>query len=335
MKKLLAALVIALAAVLVIAAVPTFAATLPPDSDPEILSMKVYRNLRETGDWLVVIYANIPYATPPDDPVTEVYLWQLIDTDGATVLGSTVGFAYVSSGYGYNVYSLYFSADASLEWQPDPPYTLTLKGNPLAGFADPPLYNYTITNEDYTLFSLPDDVRTELAADVLAIADDLHEKWGLTDTSLVNEDETGRTLSIYGQSFFRGAIYGIQALAPALFPLAVRDITLEDRAWDEAYSAALEEQYHATWVDSARAAGAALFGTGFDMVSLIILLVGFAGVVIANICLTGDHWNGLVDGMFLMVIAAKISLYPLGYLGLINGMCYIYIGARLWGFARG
>lgn len=335
MKRLQIGILLLIGVALLLSATPAYAVTPPPDSDPIVNSKKVYRNLLEDGDRLFVIYANIPYAEPPDEPVTETFVWELIGTDGETVLGSTVGYAYVNSGYGYNVYSLYFPAADALEWQPDPPYTVRLQGNPTAGFADLPVYNYTVTDGDYTLFSLPDDVRTELAIDILVIAGDLDVQWGLEGTSLITEDETGQVLSIFGQSFFRGAIYSIQALAPALFPLAVTNIDLEDREWDEAYAGELAEQYSGTWVETAREAGAALFGTDFDLLTLIILLTACIGVVVANIYLTNDHWNGLIDAAFIMVITAKLGFYGLGYLALIAAMCIIYIGARLWGFAKG
>jgi len=335
MKRLQIGILLAIGVVLLLSATPAYAVTPPPDSDPIVNSKKVYRNLREDGDRLFVIYSNIPYADPPGDPITETFIWELIDTDGVTVLGSTVGYAYVNSGYGYNVCSLYFPAADALAWTPDPPYTVRLKGNPMAGFADLPVYNYTVTDEDYTLFSLPDDVRTELAANIVVIAMDLDVQWGLGDTSLITADETGVTLSIFGQSFFRGAIYGIQALAPALFPLGITNIALEDREWDEAYAGELEEQYSGTWVETARTAGAGLFGVDFDLLTLIILLVAFIGVVVANIYLTNDHWNGLIDAAFIMIVAAKLGFYGLGYLGLIAAICIIYIGARVWGFARG
>lgn len=335
MKRLQIGILLMVGAALLLSTTPAYTATPPPDSDPIIISKKVYRNLREDGDRLSVIYANIPYADLPDDPVTETFIWELIDTDGVTVLGSTIGYVYVNSGYGYNVYSLYFPAADELEWSPDTPYTIRLKSNPMAGFADPLVYNYTVTDEDYTLFSLPADVRTELAIDILVIAEDLDIQWGLETTSLITEDETGQTLSIFGQSFFRGAIYGIQALAPALFPLAITTIDLEDREWDEAYARELEEQYSGTWIETARAGGAALFSVDYDLLTLIILLAAFIGVVVANIYLTNDHWNGLIDAVFIMIVAAKLGFYGLGYLALIAAIAIIYTGARLWGFAKG
>ena len=81
-------------------------ATAPPDNTPVVITKKCYRNLLEAADFLVIIEANIPYAVPPSDPFSQTYLWELIDTDGVTVLGSTVGWPYVDSGYNYQCFSM-------------------------------------------------------------------------------------------------------------------------------------------------------------------------------------------------------------------------------------
>lgn len=306
------------------------AATALPDSTPQIIFKKCYRNILETADFLIVWESNIPYAAPPSDPVTETFIWELIGSDGTTVLGSTVGWPYQDDGYNYQCCSMYFDAAAAIAWDPTPGYTLRLKGNPIA-FTTPPEYNYTVNSGDYSASVLTADVQAELALDVLLVAADLDLQWGLA-TSLIADDETGQTLSYFGQAYFRGAIYGIQALAPALFPLAVTTIDLADRTWADTYVATLEGQYAGTWVATAKLAGATLFGTTDDLLSVILLLVMIAGVFVGNIMLTNDHWNGAVDVAFMLVIAAKLSFYGLGYLGLIAALSIIYLGMRIFKF---
>lgn len=312
--------------------VPVLAAD-PPDSDPTIESIKVYRNLIETGDRLFIIYTNTPYASIPDTTFSNTFIWQLIDTDGSTVLGSTVGYSYVNSGYGYQVYSMYFAAAESLTWNPVTNYTLRLIGNPTE-FDDPPIYNYPVSSSYYTSLSVQADVRAELAADILTIADELDVIWGFS-TSLITDDDIGRILSTFGQAYFRGCIYSLQAMAPDLFPLAVQNITNVDREWTTTYETDLEEQYTGTWIESAKAAGAALFGTDYDLLSIIILFALVIGVIFADIYLTNDHWNGLMDAAVVMVICAKLGLYALGYLALVEALCIIWIGIKLWQWIRG
>lgn len=334
MKHILSKVLLAVIAVLMLVAVTpamqVSAATALPDSTPQVISKKCYRNLLKMADFLIVYEANIPYATPPTDPVTRTFIWELIDSDGVTVLGSTVGWPYVDDGYNYQCYSMYFPAVAGLVWDPVVSYTLRLSGNPIA-FDTPPIYNYTVTSGDYSPTIIPADVRAELALDVLLIAADLDLQFGLP-TSLIADDETGQTLSTFGQAYFRGAIYGIQALAPELFPLAVAIIELTDRIWTETYVTNLEDQYTGTWVATAKAAGGTLFGTTDDLLSVIIMFGMVIGVFIGNIMLTSDHWNAATDVALILIITAKLSFYGLGYLGLIAALAIIYLGMRLFKF---
>jgi len=94
---------------LILVATPAYADTPDPDSTPTLVKADWYRNLLEPDDRLLIWEANIPYAIPPTTLVTETFYWELIDTDNVTVLGTTTGYAYHDNGYGYNVYSMYFS----------------------------------------------------------------------------------------------------------------------------------------------------------------------------------------------------------------------------------
>jgi len=327
--QLMMACLIVVVALATVPAMPVLAAALPDDT-PSIISKKCYRNLLEAADFLVVIEANIPYAVPPTDPVTEVFLWDFIDTDGVTVLGSTVGWPYVDSGYNYQCFSMYFSAAEGLIWDPTPSYNLRLSGNPLA-FVTPPIYNYSITSSDYSTLIVSSEVQAELTLDILIMAADLDIRWGLP-TSLRTDDETGVTLSTFGQAYFRGAIYGIQNLAPQLFPLTVTTIDLTDRTWTDSYVTTLENQWVGTWVQTAKAAGGTLFAVAYDLLSIILLLGCIIGVFIGNTMVTNNHWNAAIDVAFVMVVTAKLGFYGLGFLGLVAALSVIYLGMRLFKF---
>jgi hypothetical protein len=324
---------LSLLAALFLTANVVFALTALPDSTPTVISKKFYRDLLETGDRLIVVYANIPYATPPDDPVTSTFVWELWNTDNVTYYGSTVGYAFVASGYNHNVYSMYFPAADAVPWTPASSHILRGRGNPIQ-FATPPVYDFLVTTSEYTALAGSSNVSAELASDILVIAAALDSEWGLTD-SLISDDETGQTLSTLGQAFFRGAIYGIQSLAPSLFPLAVNDITITDRTWTDTYATSLNTQYAGTWVDTAKTAGGLLFGVDYDLLSLMMLLIMCVGVLAANIMVSNDQWVGLVDVAFVLVIAARMGLIGLGYVGLMAAIAWIYVSLRLFGIVRG
>ncbi len=329
MKRLVA---LGLVAVLALATTLGAFAIALPDSTPAVLSMKIYGGLLESGDQLAMVYFQNPYASVPTEPATDTYTWQFIDQDGSTVLGSTVGYDYVNSGYGYQVISMYFPASAGIEWNPVSPYAIRLRGNPIS-FATPPVYDFTVQPSNYSSLTDPAAIGTELAADILVICEDLDKKWDLS-VSLISEEETGQVLSTFGQAYFRGAIYSVQALAPALFPLAIRNIDVTARTWSNAYAVALGSQYAGTWIETAKAAGAELFGLDYDLPSLIMLLAMLVGVYFANIGLTNSQWNALMDVWFVLVISARIDLIGLAYVILLDALAVIYLGLRLKSLIR-
>lgn len=333
LKRLGSGILLALLAMSLIAT-PVYADTANPDTPPgpTIDNLNIYRNLLETGDMLIIVYANIPYAVPPDTPVTQTFIWRLIDEDGVTELGSTVGYAYNDDGYGYNVYSLYFTKaefDAlGMVYGGGETYTMRLSGNP-AVFDTPPVYNFTINAGNYSALTDRADVQAELAARILTIAADLDNKWGLA-LSLLTQNETATVLSAKGEAFFRGAIHGLQAMAPTVFSVVIRVIDIDPRVWDPEYSENVTGQWTGTWAETAQEAGKALFGTTYDLLSIIMLLAMSVGLLICNIQLTGDHWNGMIDVTVLMVIGARLAMYDLAFLMLIAALCWIYIGMKVW-----
>ena len=175
-----------------------------------------------------------------------------------------------------------------------------------------------------------------MAARILTLAADLDTKWGLTPTtSLITQNEATTTLSIFGEAFFRGAIHGVQAMAPYAFSIVIRPIDVGERTWNTTYTSNLTGQWAGTWVETAREAGGALFGTSYDLLTVILMLVLCGGLLLGNIMLTGDAWNGLVDVAFFGVIGARLAMFDFGILLLVAALCWIYIGAKIWfGFIK-
>ena len=329
---------VAIGLAVVLSAAPVYADTPYPDGDPTIESLNVYRNLLETGDFLLLIYANIPYDAPvPDDLVTETYIWRMIDTDNITELGSTVGYAVNDKGYGLNVSSMYWSADnvtsQGLVWGTE--YTVRLSGNP-AAFDTPRTYNFTIDSTDYTGKVATADVQEEMGVRIITIATELNIKWALdSDFYLTQQTEVGTRLSIYGEALFRGAILGLQGMVPQIFGYVVTDMEVTAREWDVEYSENLTGQWAGTWIGTAQAAGGALFGTDYDLASLLLMAALAIGVIVCNLMVAGDTWAGAVDACFILLIGSRLALIGLGYVGLIVALCMLYISARMWGLARG
>ncbi len=328
MKRRLMAFALAIMAVVSVAT-PAYAIPLP-DSTPQVIQINVYRNLEHTGDALFLIYANIPYATLPGVPVNEAFSWQLYDTDGVTLRMTTTGYAFAYSGWRYNLFSLYTSNITAFTGGWGVVYPLKLVGNPVA-FASPPTYSYTVNVADYTLLTTQADNQAALATRILAIAHDLDVKWVLgAEYTLLEELEDTTVLSLYGAAFFRGAIYGLQGMAPSVFAFTTRDLNTPDRTWNPVYETALTDQWAGTWVATAKAAGAALFGTPYDLVSIMLVLSACGGILFGNLALTGDAWNGLIDVAVVLVFTAKLGLYGLGFLALVCALCFVYTNVKVW-----
>lgn len=326
---------ILLAIVLFVATPPCVA--LADQADPDdIPSMQayIYRNI-ETGDQLYIFYGNIPYATLPDALVTEAFMWRLLDTDNVTVIGSTVGTVYRTSGYGYNIYSMYFDSASAPTW--DQPYLVRLSGNPIV-FDTPPIYDFELSSADFSTITDTVLVKADLANKIIELANNLDVRWGLTGTdySLINEQETGTVLSFYGETFFRNAIYGLQAMAPAAFQVVLTTITAEDRTWVTEYAENISNQYAGTFIETAQTGGAAMFNTSYDLVSIILLFALLIALVIGNVKITQNIYSGLIDAALVACIFGRIGIPAvlLPFLGLLGSISWVYISGKFWGVFR-
>ena len=105
---------------------------------------------------------------------------------------------------------------------------------------------------------------------------------------------------------------------------------MEARTWDTAYADNISAQWGGTWIDTAQAAGKAFFNTDYDLFSIILVLGLGMMLLVGNIMVTGDHWNGMIDVGFLAVITARLGMYDLAILILIAALCWFYIGTKVW-----
>lgn len=329
MKKLIRATVAFIMALSVILAIPAYALAIGyPASDPYTDDIWAWRNVLETGDQLYIILENTPYALPPTDyTYPEAYIWRFYN--GATELAQATGYDYHADGYGWNVIGFYFDAASAPAWAGA--YDLKLSGSPTA-FAIPKSYTYNITAGAYSALTDMDDVKADIANTIINIATSLYSKWGLTSvTSLVAETETATVLSALGQTFFRGAIYGLQGMAPAAFPLTVISYTITTRTWSDNYTNALEAQHAGTDIETMFNAGEALLDVDYNLLGLIIALVIAGGLIVANWMIAGGNlWKGIIEGVPVMVIGTRMALVGLGELALIAALCMLYINARIW-----
>jgi len=312
-----------------------------PSSDPQLIQKDCYRHVLAPNDFLILIYENTPY-TPPPTVVSyrEAFVWRLYDVDGTTELAQATGFSYRTLGYGYNLISFYFSAadlaTLGIASYPDywgKTYVIKLSGTFGAStFLIPPNYNYPISPANYSVLTDTGAVKLAIAQRLIEIATDLNSKWGLTtDYELTYSSETGTTLSIYGQAFFRGAIYGVQGMAPSIFPLSITNVNTTDRTWTTTYITDLEAQAAGFYIDDALLAGQGFFDVTYNLMGLLLILMVCAFVVIGHWYLGGGFiWRGMTESAPVLVIGSRMALVPLGELGLVAAICWLYVSAKVW-----
>ena len=333
MKKQLTGILLALMASVLMANTALAAYIAEPDSVPLPPDIYIYRNVLTTSDMLIVVKESTPYDTPPAMIYSDSFIWRLMDTDGTTEIAQSVGYWYNDDGYNYNIISFYLSAaevaTAGIAWEDL--LKLRLSGTPVA-FAAPPSYTFDIAVTDYTDETVSDEVKADISERVLLLAHQLDTHWSLTSAeSLLAPSETGLKLSVEGQSFFRGAIYGIQAMAPDAFPMVITATNTTDREWTSEYSDNLTGVHAGSYIGTALDAGATFLDVGYNLFGLLLVI----GIIIVLIFATwylagGNIWKGLVEASPALVICARMSLIGLGEVGLVAAICWLYISAKLW-----
>jgi hypothetical protein len=203
-------------------------------------SVKVFHNVIEEDDFVLIFHYNIHYdASQPDEPANKVFTFRLLDTDGATYLGAIVPYAYFNSGYDQGCGAFYFTVDDAPDWEGA--YVVKITGNP-EYFSSPPVASRTLVTSDYSQLESQEENQTLLGNYVLDIAKDLEINWSTTLTYI---SDLGELLNTAGESYFRGAITGLQSMAPQIFLIQTSSPTYEETPWTSAkgeeYKARFEE----------------------------------------------------------------------------------------------
>lgn len=327
--KRITLIILAVVILMGVFAAPVFAIS-PPDSDPEVISIDAYRNILETGDFLIVIYENTPYSTTPTDySYPEAFVWRWFDTDGTTELAQSSGYVYQDNGYGYNVISFYLDVDDAPTW--GEPYNFTLSGTPSA-FSTVPTYTFSMDSGDYSSLTTSSEVKGAIADHILELATSLDTVWSLDPSySLISEEDIDTRLSVYGQRFFRGAIYGIQAIAPSLFTLRIENIPDSYKTHTDEYIAELGGQHTGTYIQDSIDAGKNLLDVDYNLFGLLLILGVIITLIIVNWMIAGGmNWRGMVDAGAILVIGGRMALVGLGELALVAAICWLYVSAKFW-----
>jgi len=299
-----------------------------PDSIPTVENVWAFRNVLETGDFLIILHENTPFAiTPTDYTYSEAFIWRWLN--GSTELAQSLGYDFFEDGYGDNIIAFYLDAADAPAWAGT--YTLTLSGTPSA-YASPPEYSYSIPSSSYSLLTDTTAVKAAIADRIISLANTLNTRWGLTTAqSLLQETETATVLSLQGQSFFRGAIYGLQGMAPAAFSLTIGDLVVTDRTWTTTYLTSLEAQHTGNYIETGFDAGEDFLGVDYNLAGILLVLgMGLFLVMLHWYIAGGNVWRGFVEMSAPLVISTRLGIFGLGELSLIAAVAWIYMQLKVW-----
>lgn len=300
-----------------------------PDSDPTISDIHTNTYLIESGDMAIYGQYDIPHGSIPTDDADETYLIRLIDTDNSSQLGCVVPFVKFDSGYNEGVFAFYFAAaDAPTANQS---YIIRITQNP-AYFTSPQSWDYVIQSTDWTTETSQDDNRTEFRINIINIAEQLESAHSET---LLESSVGGTVLADpAGEAYFRGAIYGIQAMCPALFLVQAITWDTTDRSWATTQFDSYGTRYTGTFIGTASDNTSATFGLETNvMMAAIFGLPIILGAVIVSTAKWRRQDPGYMVAMLVFICTALMGWLDPAVFALIFQLCAMYIG-YLWFYAR-
>jgi hypothetical protein len=196
---------------------PTVARAIVDPDQIQIISVKVFQNLWETGDQLYFIEYNVEYATEPTEDAADTYAFQVYSSAGTTLLKQTP-----LNYYQVQIVSLYLTPSESLVWGSS--YQVRIGGNVAVPFpSGTPEIRRSLSSTDW-IAGDEDASRTLLGVYILQRAADLENKWLGVITLLTTDDRLNST----GSVTFGEAVPGLIDICPSIFETAAEpmDVTI-------------------------------------------------------------------------------------------------------------
>lgn len=301
-----------------------------PDSAPDVSNIHINRYLIEEGDILIYGDYSIPYTTPPTMGADEVYSFRLMD--GEDEIAIALPYPMLDNGYNNGVFSIYLSADVSgnITWGES--YTIRISQNP-THFSSPNSWDYEIPTSAYTSLTTQKDNQVQLSINILAAARRMEEYY--TDYTFLEDSAGGTVLSSpTGETYFRGAIYGIQVMAPDLFLVQILEFDTSDRVWTTAQADTYAGRFDTTWVETDVEATATQFSIGSQMLMAVIFIVPLCiGAIIVSMRKYDKPEPGLVASAVFIMTGFIMGWMPAAIFATTYQLAGIYI-AYLWFYAR-
>ncbi len=238
-----------------------------PSSPPTLTEIHANRNVALAGDVLIYFLYNIPYATTPNATASDYFMFRLMN--GATDLGEIEPYAYPPFyGFQTGLAGLYFSAADNLTWGYG--YSIMVAENPL-GFEAPVDSATVIPASAWSSFTTQADNQAELATNLYYMGQTLEPLFGVTFFQTAGDREV---LTGEGEAYYRGAINGLQAMAPSLFLVQEETMSPGVPEYTTDLFDTYEHRYDGTWVGDSQEAIADQMGVSDDpSIAMAIIIV--------------------------------------------------------------
>lgn len=287
-------------------------------------SVKAYRHLLETDDMLVVFHYDIHYDTVPDQPLNKYYHFRLMDADGVTELAAASPYTYYNSGYDEGAGAFYLSsADAPL-W--GGAYILQISGNPEYHAAPVPQILYTLEGEDYSALDTPEGNQELLGDYIIQVAQSLQASWGVEMT--VNAD-AGDILTSAAESYFKGAITGLQYMAPQIFAVQEGQVPTPSPLHSGTSQAdTYRDRYDGTFIGDFLDDG--LFGVPGNVVTGVGILAMCMILFFLSFKLFQTSIPGMVGAYLLVIMGFLMGFVATAIFAIVSLLAAIYIAYVLF-----
>lgn len=299
-----------------------------PDSNPTISDIFINRYLVSSGDICIYGRYNIPYTTIPSERADDTYVIRLVDTDNVTYKGAVQPYVYFDNGYNDGVFGMYFTSGITWGTQ----YIIRISQNP-AYFASPQSYDYIIAVTDYTTETGQDENQAEMAGNIITLANYLESQY--TTYTLLEGGPAGTILAApQGETYFRGAIPGIQSMAPSLYLTSVVSLDYASTNWTLTQAQTYQNRYSTTNMAASENATATQFGVTRQLVLSVAFIIPLClgTIIIASAKFKKSLVGILVSSVFI-TMGFSLGWVPAAIFATLHQLMAIYT-SYVWFLAR-
>jgi hypothetical protein len=305
-------------------AIPVSAYTSQPDETPKFTEVHVNRNLITTGDAMIYGMYELHYHTIPDVAADQTYIISVMNSAKTITYGFTTPFVYHDKGYGKGAISIYLAPD-TITWE----QSLYIRIAQVPDqFETPVNTDISVLANKYTTFTTQSDNQAEVAANLFTIGQTLETEY---DAQFFTNSDGRNVLTDPGEAYFRGAIPGLQGVAPDLFLIQTDAIDFATKQYTTEQFTTYQTRFTGTWVGSAMDAGGDMLGMGGNTFMMFIFTLPLCiGAVVFTSLKFKKSEPGFILAALFMIMAAIMGWMPMALFATVFQLFGIYIGYLLF-----